>query len=292
LRETDPERYAQLTMDPQQRAEFENNIRLSMVDPKQYIMSQLQKVDPQQYAQLQADPEAMNKYIASVQKENPALQGSGTMDTIGSLASTLSPISRPGLRSLGAVGFREQDAIDRQAAMDASDNYLAAIAMGQDPMQNAGVQQAMSGASSLAKNRLASDVAQIVGSQAVPALTGLAPDQISAALEAQNPSELMGTPLGAVAQGDPNLTLEAADTLYGLEQAMPFIQQQMAQTGQVSPEFVAPVRALSSLQNSYKIPLSYGSQEIHPGMEALRAMQPILQSIFEKQQQQQQQGVS
>lgn len=286
LRATDPDRYAQLTMDPQQRKAFEDNIRLSMLDPKQYIKSQLQKVNPKQYAQLQADPEAMDKYIASVQKENPGLQGSGFIDSIGSVASTAAPYSRPGLRSLGAVGFREQDEIDRQAAMDASDNYLAAIAMGQDPMQNAKVQQAMSGASSLAKSRLASDVAQMVGSQALPALTGLAPTQISAALEAQDPSELMGTSLGAFAQGDPNLTLEAADTLYGLQQAMPLIQQNMAQTGQVSPEFIALVRAISHLQNSYQTPPSYGSQEIHPGMEAIRAMQPILQSIFEKQQQQ------
>lgn len=285
LEQSDPERFQSIMMDPELRSQFEDRVRLSMTDPRQYIMDQLQRTDPAQYARLQADPEAMDKYVSDVQKSNPALEGSGAMDAFGSFMAAASPYFKPSARSLGAIGFREQDAIDQRAMLDASDNYLTALAMGEDPMQDPKVQQAMQGASGIAKERLASNIAQMVGDQAIPAVTGMHPEELVYALENQDPSQLMQTPLGAFAQGDPQMAMEAADTMYGFQQAMPLLQQEMAQSGQISPEFVALIRAMNAMQSSYQVPPTYGSQELHPGMQAIKAMQPVLQSLFEKQQQ-------
>lgn len=285
LEQKNPERYQSIMMDPELRAQYEDSVRLSMTDPRQYIIDQLQKKDPAQYAKLQADPEAMDKYVSDVQKNDRALQGGGLMDTVGSFMASASPYFKPSARSLGAVGFREQDAIDQQAMLDASDNYLTALAIGEDPMQDPKVQRAMQGASGLAKERLASNIAQMVGDQAIPAVTGMHPEELTYALETQDPSQLMNTPLGAFAQGDPQMAMEAADTMYGFQQAMPLLQQEMAQSGQISPEFVALIRAMNAMQSSYQVPPTYGSQELHPGMQAIKAMQPVLQSLFEKQQQ-------
>jgi pyrrolidone-carboxylate peptidase len=285
LAQDDPERYQGIMTDPEQRANFEAEIRQSITNPRQYIIGKLQQHDPAQYAKLQADPKAMDEYVSEVQKRNPGLQGGGIRDKLESFISDSSPYILPSARSFGAVGFREQDAIDQQALLDAGSSYLASLAAGENPMENPKVQQAMQGASNFAKNQLASNMAQIVGYNAIPTVTGMQPEELTHALEQQDPSQLMQTPLGVFAQGDPQMVMEAADTMYGFQQAMPLLQQQMAQSGQATPEFIALIRAINAMQNSYQIPPTYGSQELHPGMQAIRAMQPILQALFERQQQ-------
>lgn len=245
-----------------------------------------------EYGQLTGTPGAIEDYKSNVMDpHNP----------ISSAISTSNNFIAPSVKgTFGMLGYREQKGLDQQALyrqqagldqqggldqqalQNSTNDYMAAVSEGRDPNTDPKVQAWLANATPEAKANMNSHMATTMGESLAGLAGGMPMDELEAAItDPNNVEAIMASPLGSLAGGDPETAQYAGSLLYSAQSALPLLQQEMARSGQMSPEFVEITKALRAMNSSFQN-VAQSQDQVHPGLANLTALEPILREFFAK----------
>ena len=227
-----------------------------------------------EYEQLTGTPGAIEDYKSNVMDpHNP----------ISSAISTANNFITPSAKgTFGMVGYREQKGLDQQALQNSTNDYMAAVSEGRDPNTDPKVQAWLANATPEAKANMNSHMAATMGESLAGLAGGMPMDELEAAItDPNNVEAIMASPLGSLAGGDPETAQYAGSLLYSAQSALPLLQQEMARSGQMSPEFMQITKALRDMNSSFQNE-PQSQNQMHPGLANLTALDPVLRAFFAK----------
>ena len=202
---------------------------------------------------------------------------------ISSAISTANNFITPSAKgTFGMVGYREQKGLDQQALQNSTNDYMAAVSEGRDPNTDPKVQAWLANATPEARANMNSHMAATMGESLAGLAGGMPMDELEAAItDPNNVEAIMASPLGSLAGGDPETAQYAGSLLYSAQSALPLLQQEMARSGQMSPEFMQITKALRDMNSSFQNE-PQSQNQMHPGLANLTALEPILREFFAK----------